>query len=334
MGLTDILNIKYPIICGPMAWTSMAPLVGAVSNAGGLGVLGVGFSPNDVVEQQIKETKKLTDHPFAINVAKLVTSSDENLKRITEIAVENGVKCIYADSLSGLDQQFIKKWFDKWHEMNMTVISKVMSAKEAQASDESGADVIIAKGLEGGGHMSHDGMLDVGTLALVPQVVDVVKHATVVASGGIVDGSGYAAARVLGASGIEMGTAFLAAKEGGFSENVKKAVVEASADNIVMTGYATGAPCWQIKNQLSAKMNQVEQDLALSTAAPKVIKLSSGSLRKASQEGDTVEQGAVMAGQAVTLVKQIQTAANIMADVYENGVSKLRAVAQFKELSE
>lgn len=323
--LTSILKTDYPIIVGPMAWTSMAPLVGAVANAGALGVLGVGFSPNDVLEAQIKETQALTRRPFAINVT-ISTAAEANLTRITEIAKAHHIQFIYADSFEGLNAPLTKKWFQIWHAADMTIISKVMTAAEARVADQCGADVIIAKGVEGGGHMSK-----VGTLALVPEVVDCVHHAQVVASGGIVDGRGYAAACMLGASGIEMGTAFLAAEEGNISQAIKQAVVNAHAEDVVMTGYSTGAPCWQIKNTLSDQLNQIEQQYSPQEAAPKVAKLASGSLRIASQEGEIDQRGAIMPGQAVTLVTAIKPVAEILKTTYQSGRQLLKNAAQIAE---
>jgi Dioxygenases related to 2-nitropropane dioxygenase len=175
-------------------------------------------------------------------------------------------------------------------------------------------------------------MTSVGTMALVPEVVDVTQNAVVVASGGIADGRGYAAARMLGADGIEMGTAFLATVEGGVHENVKNAVLNAKEEDLVMTGYSTGAPCWQISNHLSDRLNQLEQDNAPTKIAPKIAELSSGSLRIASQEGDVDEAGAVMPGQIVTLITETKSVSQILADVYNDGVQVLKSAATFLEL--
>ncbi|WP_267201768.1 NAD(P)H-dependent flavin oxidoreductase [Limosilactobacillus kribbianus] len=288
--LAKQLNIKYPIIGGPMAWTSMAPLVGAISEAGALGVLGVGFSPTEVVEEQIKATKQITDKPFAINVT-MSSDAEGNLERITEIAARNGLQNIYADSLEGANYKLDQKWFQRWHDEGMNVITKIMSASEAAVADRAGADVIIAKGWEGGGHIS-----TTGTLPLLAETLDVVKNAVVVASGGIADGRGYAAARVMGAAGVEMGTAFLAAKEGNVHENVKRVVVEASVDDLVEVGESTGAPCWNLKNDLTAQVAEVEATHLPREAAPLVAKLASGSLRIGSTEGELQHRGAAMPG--------------------------------------
>jgi len=321
--LTDILKSKYPIICGPMAWTSMAPLVGAVTNAGGFGVLGVGFAPNDVVEKQIEETRALTTGEFAINVT-LSRAADENIERITEIAEENQIRYIYADNFEGLDRDFTKKWFDRWHAKGIVVLTKVATVQEAVIADACAADVIIAKGREGGGHMTLE-----GTLPLVPQVVDVTKHAVVVASGGIADGRGFAAAIALGAVGVEMGTVFMAAKEGGVHENVKQAVIQAVDGTVVTTGASTGGPCWQLQNKLSDKLNQIERENKLSVAAPLVAKEATSSLRIASVEGEIKEKGAVMAGQVVPMVTAIRPVKDILEGVYQDGkqvIQNLQAV--------
>lgn len=321
--LTDILNSKYPIICGPMAWTSMSALVGAVTNAGGFGVLGVGFAPNEVIKQQIEETKAMTDGKFAINVT-LSKAADENIERITEIAEDNNIQYIYADNFEGLDRDFTRKWFDCWHSKGMIILTKVATVKEASIADECEADVIIAKGREGGGHMSIE-----GTLALVPQVVDATSHGVVVASGGIADGRGFAAALALGAVGVEMGTVFMAATEGGIHKNVKQAVINAADGDVVTTGASTGGPCWQLHNDLSDRLNTIERENKRSTAAPLVAKAAASSLRIASVEGEINEKGAVMAGQVVPLVKSIRPVKDILESVYNDGnqvIHNLKAI--------
>ncbi|HAT55030.1 MAG TPA: hypothetical protein DCW31_07315 [Lactobacillus sp.] len=324
--LKAVLGTKYPIIVGPMAWISTAPLVAAVANAGALGVLGVGFAPNNVVLDQIQHTKLPTDKPFAINVT-ISRQAESNLERVTEIAINNKIQFIYADNFEGLDKNLTQKWFSKWHRNGIKVITKVSTAEEAAIADQCDADVIIAKGWEGGGHMTK-----VGTMALLPTVVDATKKAVVVASGGIADGRGYAAARMLGASGIEMGTAFLPVLEGDFHSNAKKAVLSATTENLVMTGYSTGAPCWQIQNNLSERLNTIERENSPVQAASKVANLASGSIRVAAQEGDTQNKGAVMPGQVVTLVTKEKSVAQTLEDVYNQGIKILKSAANLDEL--
>jgi enoyl-[acyl-carrier protein] reductase II len=326
--LTKVLGVKYPIIGGPMAWTSMADLVSEISNAGALGDLGVGFAPTDVVEQQIKATQAKTTNPFAINVT-ISDFAEENLQRITEIACKYQLKFIYADNFSGLNQELTQKWFETWHQAGIKVIAKVSTAKEAIVADQAGAEVIVAKGREGGGHMTQ-----VGTLALIPEVVDVVKQAAVVASGGIADGRGYAAARILGATGIEMGTIFLAAAEDGIHENVKQAVINANAEDLVMTGYSTQAPCWQISNQLSAEILKVERELPQAVAAKQVAELAGGSLKIASEQGDVAVKGAVMPGQIVSLVKEEKKVQTIITEIYQTGTTILQQAAKIANHNE
>lgn len=323
-NLTKILGTEYPIIGGPMAWTSMADLVSEISNAGALGVLGVGFAPTEIVERQIKLTQEKTSRPFAINVTISEFAAD-NLKRITEIARKYRVEFIYADNFAGLNQELTQKWFETWHQAGIKVIAKVATAKEAIVADQCGAEVIVAKGHEGGGHMTQ-----VGTMALVPAVVDVVKQAAVVASGGIADSRGYAAARILGAAGIEMGTVFLAAIEDGIHPNVKQAVIRAQAEDLVMTGYSTQAPCWQIKNELSKKILAIERELPQAAAAEKIEQLASGSLKIASETGDVEQKGAVMPGQVVSLVTKERAVKEIVDSVYQSGCALLNDAAQIR----
>ncbi|WP_203640490.1 NAD(P)H-dependent flavin oxidoreductase [Levilactobacillus andaensis] len=316
--LKTVLGMKYPIIAGPMAWTSMVSLVSAVANAGALGVLGAGGATLDIIDQQIKKVKEKTDQPFGVNVL-LDRSAETYIAQMTDLIDKDNLKFIYADDaeFEGFDKPLAKKWFDIWHEIGLKVIVKVATAKAAIIADESGADVIVAKGREGGGRLSH-----VGTIALVPEVVDVVKHAAVVASGGISDGRGFAAARVLGASGIEMGTAFLAASEGDIHSNVKKAVVNSTVENLVVTGRDTNSPCWQISNQLSDQLITVEKENAPKVAVPEIEKLATGTLRLAAQDGDVVK-GAVMPGQGVSLVNEIRPVKEIITTVYNEGMAIL-----------
>ena len=210
----EILNIEKPVIQGPMAWISTAPLVAAVSNAGGLGVLGVGFAPEPFIREQIAETRKLTDKPFGMNVIMI----PPNLEHVTKIVLDEKPPVMYADTIAGLDLELCKKYFDIWHSVGCKIVVKASFIDDARIAAEAGADVMIVKGWEGGGHVTFE-----ATTVLVPQAVDLLDI-PVVASGGIADGRGVAAGIAMGAEGFEMGTAFMAAAETTVHPNVKKEI--------------------------------------------------------------------------------------------------------------
>ena len=223
----EILNIEKPVIQGPMAWISTAPLVAAVSNAGGLGVLGVGFAPEPFIREQIAETRKLTDKPFGMNVIMI----PPNLEHVTKIVLDEKPPVMYADTIAGLDPELCKKYFDIWHSVGCKIVVKASFIDDAKIAADAGADVMIVKGWEGGGHVTFE-----ATTVLVPQAVDLLDI-PVIASGGIADGRGVAAGVAMGAEGFEMGTAFMAAAETTVHPNVKKEVLAAGDMSTVITGY-------------------------------------------------------------------------------------------------
>lgn len=300
--ICKLLNIEKPIIQGPMAWVSTAPLVAAVSNAGGLGVLGVGFAPPEFVESQIKETRELTNKPFGINVVMI----PDMLGIITEIVVREKPDVVYADTLLKLDLELCQKYFPKWKAAGAKIIVKASTMADAVTAEKGGADIIIVKGWEGGGHVSVE-----TTTVLVPQAADTLS-VPVVASGGIADGRGMAAAIALGAVGIEMGTAFMCAEEAAIHADAKQAVIEAADMDSVVTGTCTGEPCRQLKNKLSDRMLAIEAENPAVVAAEKLKDIAASSLKKAVVDGDIEEEGAVMSGQIAPLVKEIRPVTDII----------------------
>lgn len=308
----EVLNIEKPVIQGPMAWVSTAPLVSAVSNAGGLGVLGVGFAPLQFVREQIEETKKLTDKPFAINTI----IEPEMCEHISEIIEEMRPPVVYADTLANLDEELCKKYFSKWKEAGSKVIVKASFMSDAIIADNAGADIIIVKGWEGGGHTTYE-----ATTVLVPQAKDIIK-APIIASGGIADGRGVAAAIALGADGIEMGTIFMASKEALIHPNVKSAIIEAGDMSTVITGYSTDEPCRQLKNKLSKTLISIEDNNSKAIASKQMKDVAESSLKKAMMDGD-LENGAVMAGQIVPLITEIKTVKDIIETVLSQGRKRL-----------
>ena len=297
----EILGISKPIIQGPMAWTSMAPLAAAVSNAGGLGVLGVGFAPNEVIREQVEQMRKLTDRPFGMNTIMI----PENLEHITNLIGEIKPPVMYADTIAGLNPDLCRKYFDIWHSFGCKVVVKASFIDDAKIAAEAGCDIMIVKGWEGGGHVTFE-----ATTVLVPQAVELLDI-PVIASGGIADGRGYAAAIAMGAEGIEMGTAFLSCPETPIHENAKKAVLDAKDMSSVITGYCTGEPCRQLKNRLSDEMTEVEANNSKDAAAEKLIPIAQSSLLNGMQKGD-IENGAVMVGQIVALCNEEKTVEQVI----------------------
>ncbi len=314
----EIFNVEKPIICGPMAWISTAPLVGAVSNAGGLGILGVGFATTEFVEQQIKETREITDKPFGINVVMI----PEMLDHVTAIVQKEKPPVVYADTLLGLDYDMCKKYFDLWHEAGAKIIVKASVIADAVVAEKAGVDAVVVKGWEGGGHITFE-----ASTVLIPQAADLLSI-PVIGSGGIADGRGMAAAIALGAEAIEMGTVFMAAEETTIHPNAKQAVVDAQDFESVVTGTCTGEPCRQIKNALSDKMLELEANYSYEEAKEKLQDIATSSLKNAMMNGDT-ENGAVMAGQIAPLIKEIKPAQQIIDETLEGCKKTIQQMQNF-----
>lgn len=297
----EALGIKYPVIQGAMAWTSLPSLVTAVSEAGGLGVLGSGFIPADILRAQIREVKSKTDKPFAANIFMIPPLLESN----GPVLIEEKVPVIYVDILANLDMDLAKKYFDIWHNNGSKIVFKASFISDAIKAQEAGADVIIVKGWEGGGHVT-----DETTMVLVPQAADLI-HKPLVASGGICDGRGMAAGIMLGADGIEMGSAFMLAEECDIMENAKEEIIKCGDMGTDIVGLCTGEPCRQIKNDLSRRLLEIEATYVKKDAIEEFKKASEGSLRKGVREGD-IQNGAVMIGQIVPLLNEIRTAKEII----------------------
>lgn len=299
--LCDTLGIEYPVISGAMAWTSMAPLVGAVSAAGGLGTLGSGFMPKEIILGQMDAVRKMTDKPFAAN---LFLDPSPMLEVGVSAILEGKPAVAYIDSLNLLQYDFTKEYYDKFHEAGIKVVAKINYLEDALVAAKAGADVIITKGFEGGGHVTK-----VSARVLLAEVVENIKDIPIVASGGIATPRQAAGLTVQGADGIEMGTAFMATQECPIHPNCKQAIVDAIDRDIVACGQSTGEPSWQITNPLAEEMLKIEADLPWSEAADKIREMSMGSLRAAAMEGDR-EKGAVLAGQVVGLIHDIPPVAD------------------------
>lgn len=306
----DILGIQYPVIQGPMAWASTAPLVAAVSNGGGLGVLGVGFAPADFIEAQVEATRALTDKPFAINLC--IEHENEILEEVSQLAIRMEVPVIYADTVVNLDYDLCKKHFSLWKEHGIKIIVKASILADAVTARKAGADMVVVKGWEAGGHVSYE-----TTMVFTPLTADTLD-CPVVASGGICDGRGAAAAFALGAEGIEMGSVFLLSKECDVHPNVKEAIIKAKDMETVVTGSPTDEPCRQLRNPFSDKVIEIEYSMPKKEAASILRDMCASSLKKAMAQGDMVE-GAVMVGQNAPLLNEIRSAAEIIEKVMEEG---------------
>ena len=265
--ITKLLGIEYPIIQGGMAWVAEYHLAAAVSEAGGLGLIGAASAPPEWVREQIREVKKLTDKPFGVNIMLMSPNADEVAKIIVEKAA--GVK----------------------------VIPVVASVAMAKRMERCGADAIVAEGTEAGGHIGEN-----TTMVLVPQIVDAVSI-PVIAAGGIADGRGIAAVFLLGARAVQMGTHFVVTKESQVHENYKKCILKAKDIDSRVTGRTTGHPVRALRNQMTKEYLRLEKEGA---SFEELELLTLGGLRKAVVEGDVVH-GSVMAGQIAGMVKEEMT---------------------------
>jgi len=295
--ITELLGIKYPIIQGGMAWVAEHSLASAVSEAGGLGIIGAGGAPADFVRDQIQKAKKVTKSPIGVNIMLMNPEADA----IAQTVVEEGVRVVTTGAGNP------GKYMAVWKQAGVKVIPVVASVAMAKMMERAGADAVIAEGMESGGHIGA-----ATTMTLVPQVVDGVDI-PVIAAGGIADGRGFAAAMMLGAEAVQIGTRFVVAKESIVHENYKKKVIAAKDIDSVVTGMSHGHPVRQIRNNMTKQYLKLEKEGA---SFEQLELLTLGALRKAVVEGDTVN-GTLMAGQIAGLVKKEQTCAEIIHEIME-----------------
>lgn len=282
--ITELLGIEYPIIQGGMAWVAEYHLAAAVSNAGGLGLIGAANAPADWIREQIREAKKITDKPFGVNIMLMSPYADE----VANVIVEEGAQVVTTGA--GNPEKYMKMW----KEAGIKVIPVVASVALAKRMERSGADALVAEGTEAGGHIG-----EITTMALVPQIVDAV-NIPVVAAGGIADGRGIAAAFMLGARGVQMGTHFVVTEESQVHENYKERIIKAKDIDSRVTGRSTGHPVRALRNDMTRKYLELEQAGA---GFEELELLTLGGLRKAVVDGD-VKTGSVMAGQIAGMVKE------------------------------
>ena len=292
--ITELLNIKYPIIQGGMAWIADASLAVGVSEAGGLGIIS-GVGPTEVVRAQIRKAKELTDKPFGVNIMLMQDNADEIAHLVC------GEKVPVVTTGAGSPGKYIEMW--KSH--GIKVIPVVPSVAIAKRMEKFGADAVIAEGMESGGHIGQT-----TTMSLVPQVVDAV-NIPVIAAGGIGDGRGIAASFMLGAVGVQMGTRFLVSNECNVHQNYKEKVLKAKDIETEVTGTSTSHPVRVLRNKLTREYIKLEKS---NSNSEKLESLTRGALRKAVIEGDT-ENGSVMAGQIAGLVKKEQSCKEIIEEL-------------------
>lgn len=293
--ITELLGIEYPVIQGGMAWVAEHKLAAAVSNAGGLGLIGAASAPPEVVREEIRKCKALTDNPFGVNVMLL----NPNAEEVAKIVVEEGVKVVTTGA--GNPSRFMEMWKAE----GVIVIPVVASVAMARMMEKAGADAVVAEGMESGGHIG-----STTTMALVPQVVDAV-NIPVIAAGGIGDGRGVAASFMLGASAVQMGTRFVAAKESIVHSNYKEKIVKASDIDSEVTGMTTGHPVRCLRNKMTREYLKMEKAGA---DFMELEKLTLGSLKKAVMDGDVVN-GTLMAGQIAGLIKKEQSCEEIVQEL-------------------
>lgn len=293
--ICEILGIKYPIFQGGMAWVADAELAAAVSNAGGLGLISAINAGTEAVRNEIRKCKALTDKPFGVNIMLQAPNAEE----IANMVVEEGVKILTTGAGSPA------KYMPLWKENGIKVIPVIASVAHAVKVQAAGADAVVAEGAESGGHVG-----ELHTMPLIPQIVDAVDI-PVIAAGGICDGRGAAAAFMLGADGVQVGTRFLSATECNAHSNYKEKLLKATDISTIVTGKSLGHPVRSLKTPFSRTFAKMESDPNITPE--EILAFGGGALRKAVQEGDP--DGSYMAGECAGLVKQVEPAAAIVEDI-------------------
>ena len=293
--VTALLGIEYPIIQGGMAWVAEHNLAAAVSEAGGLGLIGGANAPGEVVREEIRKARELTDKPFGVNVMLMSPFADD----VAKVVVEEGIKVVTTGAGNP------GKYMEMWKNAGIKVIPVVASVALARMMEKGGADAVVAEGTESGGHIGEQ-----TTMSLVPQVADAVSI-PVIAAGGLADGRGIAAAFMLGAEAVQMGTRFVVAKESIVHQNYKDRIIKAKDIDSAVTGRSHGHPIRSLRNQMTREYLKMEQE---GRPFEELEYLTMGTLRKAVMEGD-VMHGTVMAGQIAGMVKKEQTCKEMISEM-------------------
>lgn len=295
--VTELLGIEKPIIQGGMAWVAESHLAAAVSEAGGFGLIGAANAPADVVRNYIREAKELTDKPFGVNIMMLSPFADD----IAQVVVEEGVAAVTTGAGNP------EKYMERWKAAGIKVIPVIASVALAKRMERAGADAVVAEGTESGGHIGQ-----ATTMTLVPQVVDAVS-VPVIAAGGIADGRGFAAAMMLGAEAVQMGTRFCVSDECVIHENYKNRILKAKDIDSEVTGRSHGHPVRGLRNKMTREYLKLE---SAGASFEELEKLTLGGLRKAVVEGDT-DNGSVLAGQIAGMVNKRQSCQEIIDEIMD-----------------
>ncbi len=302
--ITELLGIKYPILQGGMAWVAESTLAAAVSNAGGAGIIAGGAAPIDYLRDQIRRAKTLTDKPFGVNIMLLSPNADD----LAQLVVEEKVAFVTTGAGNP------GKYMENWKNAGIKVIPVIPSVALARRMERAGADAVIAEGTESGGHIGEN-----TTMCLVPQVVDALEI-PVLAAGGIADGRGVAAAFMLGAEGVQVGTRFLASEECQIHQNYKDLVIGAKDTDSIVTGRSTGHPCRNVRSKLAKKLQSMDKG----EISPEEFEtLSAGSLRKAVVDGD-LENGSFMCGAIAGMINEIKPCSAIIEDMFTRAEKLLK----------
>ncbi len=309
--ICQLLNIKYPILQGGMAWVATAELAAAVSNAGGLGVIGAGHMPPDALRSEIVKAKSLTNKPFGVNIMLM----SPFVKEVMQVVIEERVPVITTGA--GNPGEYIPAL----KEIGSKVIPVVASVALAKRLERVGVDALIAEGMESGGHVG-----EVSTMALIPQIVDAVSI-PVIAAGGIGDARGVVAALALGAQGVQIGTRFVASVECTAHDNYKEAVIRAKERSTVLTGMTTGHPVRVIANKLTREYLELERNGA---SVEELERLGAGKLKAAVRDGD-VERGSIMSGQIAGMVREVKPVAAIIEEIVSEVPAIVAAVQKFTQ---
>lgn len=306
-AITELLHIEYPIFQGGMAWVAEHRLAAAVSNVGGLGIIASGGAPCEYIREEVRKAKQLTNKPFGVNVMLM----NPEAEAIAKMLVEEQVSVVTTGAGNP------KKYFPMWKEAGIKIIPVVASVGLARRMAKYGADALIAEGCESGGHIGEQ-----TTMSLVPQVVQAVDI-PVLAAGGIGDGRGVAAAFMLGAEGVQVGTRFLLADETRIHENYKEKVAKAKDIDTQVTGRSTGHPVRLLRNPMTRKYLKLEAEGA---SAETLELMTLGSLRRAVVDGD-LNEGSFMAGQIAGLVNKRQTCREIIEEMMDEALAVMLAKA-------
>ena len=302
--VTELLGIEKPIIQGGMAWVAESHLAAAVSEAGGFGMIGAANAPADVVRNYIREARSLTDKPFGVNIMLLSPFADE----IAKLVVEEGVTAVTTGAGTP------EKYMEQWKAAGIRVIPVIASVALAKRMERCGADAVVAEGTESGGHIGQ-----ATTMTLVPQTVDAVSI-PVIAAGGIADGRGFAAAMMLGAEAVQMGTRFCVSDECTIHENYKNRILKAKDIDSEVTGRSHGHPVRGLRNKMTREYLKLEEAGA---SFEELEKLTLGGLRKAVVEGDT-DNGSVLAGQIAGMVTKRQSCREIVDEIMDQAENLLK----------